>query len=88
MKQGLLLFAHGARDERWAQPFEAVAARVRARAPEVEVRLSFLEFMTPGLVDAGTMLANFLLRRRLVAVLPGSSTASLPSARAYFAMAS
>ena len=27
-------FAHGARDPRWAAPFEAVAARVRARAPE------------------------------------------------------
>jgi len=58
MKQGILLFAHGARDPRWAQPFEAVAARVRARAPEVEVVLSFLEFMTPGLVDAGAALAH------------------------------
>ncbi len=58
MKQGLLLFAHGARDARWALPFEAVAARVCARAPEVQVRLSFLEFMTPGLVEAGTMLAD------------------------------
>ena len=58
MKQGILLFAHGARDPRWAQPFEAVAARVRALAPEVEVVLSFLEFMTPGLVDAGAALAH------------------------------
>ena len=58
MKQGILLFAHGARDPRWALPFEAVAARVRARAPEVEVVLSFLEFMTPGLVDAGNALAR------------------------------
>ena len=58
MKQGILLFAHGARDPRWALPFEAVAARVRARAPEVEVVLSFLEFMTPGLVDAGAALVR------------------------------
>ena len=29
MKRGLLLFAHGARDPRWALPFEDVAARMR-----------------------------------------------------------
>ena len=57
MKQGLLLFAHGARDPRWALPFEAVAERVRQRAPDVRVCLSFLEFMTPGLVEAGALLA-------------------------------
>ena len=32
MKRGLLLFAHGARDPRWALPFEDVAARVRRTA--------------------------------------------------------
>ena len=52
------MFAHGARDPRWALPFEAVTARVRARAPEVEAVLSFLEFMTPGLVDAGAALVR------------------------------
>ena len=57
MKQGLLLFAHGARDPRWALPFEAVAERVRQRAPDVQVCLSFLEFMTPGLLEAGALLA-------------------------------
>jgi sirohydrochlorin ferrochelatase len=30
---GLILFAHGARDPRWAEPFEAVAARMCARGP-------------------------------------------------------
>jgi sirohydrochlorin cobaltochelatase len=58
MKQGLLLFAHGARDPRWALPFEAVRARVSERAPELQVCLSYLEFMTPGLVEAGAMLAG------------------------------
>ena len=33
MGQAIVLFAHGARDPRWAEPFEAVAARVRATAP-------------------------------------------------------
>jgi sirohydrochlorin cobaltochelatase len=54
---GVLLFAHGARDSRWALPFEDVAERVRARAPEVPVELAFLEFMSPGLVEAGHRLA-------------------------------
>ena len=57
MKTGLILFAHGARDPRWAAPFEAVAARVRAQRPEVAVRLAFLEIMSPSLPDAGAELA-------------------------------
>jgi sirohydrochlorin cobaltochelatase len=55
MKRGLVLFAHGARDPRWAVPFETIAAAVRERAPEVQVRLAFLELMEPDLgaaVDA------------------------------------
>jgi sirohydrochlorin cobaltochelatase len=50
---GLLLFAHGARDPRWALPFEAVADRVRAARPGTPVGLAYLEFMTPGLAEAG-----------------------------------
>jgi sirohydrochlorin cobaltochelatase len=49
MKRGLILFAHGARDPRWAEPFEVIAAAVRARAPDVDVRLAFLELMAPDL---------------------------------------
>lgn len=57
MKQGLLLFAHGARDPNWALPFEAVRTRVHDRSPGVAVALCFLEFMTPTLVEAGDALA-------------------------------
>ena len=57
MKRGLLLFAHGARDSRWALPFDAIVERVRGLAPQVPVQLGFLEFMTPSLVDAGRRLA-------------------------------
>jgi sirohydrochlorin cobaltochelatase len=53
---GLILFAHGARDPRWAGPFEAVAQRVKSARPQAAVRLAFLEFMTPGLVQAGAEL--------------------------------
>jgi sirohydrochlorin cobaltochelatase len=57
MPYGLILFAHGARDPRWATPFEAVAARVRAARPDAVVRLAYLEFMSPGLAAAGDELA-------------------------------
>ena len=53
---GLLLFAHGARDPRWAQPFEAVAERVVEARPGTPVRLAFLEFMAPSLAEAGAQL--------------------------------
>jgi sirohydrochlorin cobaltochelatase len=48
----IILFAHGARDPRWALPFEAVAAEVRRQWPQARVQLAYLEFMSPGLVDA------------------------------------
>ncbi len=57
MSRGILLFAHGARDPRWAGPFHAVVARVRAAAPQRPVALGFLEFMAPGLRGAGDALA-------------------------------
>jgi sirohydrochlorin cobaltochelatase len=57
MQQGLILFAHGARDPRWAAPFEAVAQRLRAQRPAALVRLAYLEFMAPDLVGAGAELA-------------------------------
>lgn len=48
-----MLLAHGARDPRWALPFEAIARRLAEAAPAVRTRLCFLEFMAPGIVDAG-----------------------------------
>ncbi len=61
-RTGLLLFAHGARDPNWALPFEAVAERLRGRAPAgaekaPEVTLAFLEFMSPDIAAAGDDLA-------------------------------
>ena len=56
--RGLILFAHGARDPRWAEPFEAVAAQIRSLQPALQVRNAFLEFMQPGLVEAGASLAG------------------------------
>lgn len=58
MPQGLILFAHGARDPRWAGPFEAVAAAVRQARPGLPVRLAYLEFMSPDLPAAAAELAQ------------------------------
>ncbi len=52
MNSCLILFAHGARDARWAEPFEAIAARVRRAAPDRRVELAFLEMMAPDLAEA------------------------------------
>lgn len=54
---GILLFAHGARDSRWAEPFQRVAARLQAEAPALPIELAFLEFMTPDLPEAARRLA-------------------------------
>jgi len=68
MKTGLLLFAHGARDARWAQPFEQVADAVRTARPTQPVRLAFLELMAPDLRTAARELASEACTR--IDVLP------------------
>jgi sirohydrochlorin cobaltochelatase len=54
---GLLLFAHGARDEAWARPFEIVAERLRAVRPGTPLALAYLEFMSPTIEEAAEQLA-------------------------------
>lgn len=49
---GLVLFAHGARDPEWAEPFRDIARQVEVMRPDLAVRLSFLEFQSPSLPDA------------------------------------
>jgi sirohydrochlorin cobaltochelatase len=66
--KGLIMLAHGARDERWALPFEQVALAVRQARPNAMVALAFLEFMAPDLVGAGAQLAAAGCRQ--VQVLP------------------
>jgi sirohydrochlorin cobaltochelatase len=52
MDSGLILFAHGARDPRWAEPFERLRDKVRARTDGIPVTLAFLEHLPPGLAEA------------------------------------
>lgn len=53
---GLILFGHGARDPRWREPFERLAAKLQAlRATDDSagpVSLAFLELMEPNLPTA------------------------------------
>jgi sirohydrochlorin cobaltochelatase len=52
MKHALILFAHGARDPRWAAPFERLRELAQAALPETVVSLAFLELMSPRLPEA------------------------------------
>jgi sirohydrochlorin cobaltochelatase len=52
----VILFAHGAREPEWAQPFEGIRDRLRAAGMTVE--LAFLEIMSPSLDDAAARLAE------------------------------
>lgn len=47
----LILFAHGARDPRWAQPFQRLQAIIREQKPEARIELGFLELMSPRLPE-------------------------------------
>jgi len=49
---GIVLLAHGSRDERWRQPIEAVAARVCQYAPDARVTCAYMELATPDLPTA------------------------------------
>jgi sirohydrochlorin cobaltochelatase len=55
--QGLILYVHGARDPRWAEPFLRLREKVAARVPGPVV-LAFLEHGTPTLAAAAAALAS------------------------------
>jgi sirohydrochlorin cobaltochelatase len=55
---GLILFAHGARDARWAEPFQRLRERVAHASPQTHVALAYLEFMSPDLDSAATALCE------------------------------
>jgi sirohydrochlorin cobaltochelatase len=49
-RNGIILFGHGARDARWAEPFERLAEKLRSQCgPDTLVALAFLELMSPDL---------------------------------------
>ena len=58
MHQGVILFAHGARDPQWAEPFYALRRRLQATSPELAVAVAFLEHTAPDLTAAVGELAD------------------------------
>lgn len=56
--RALLLFAHGARDPRWAQPFEKLQQITQQALPEITVCNAYLEFMEPDLPTAVAQLVQ------------------------------
>ena len=50
-QRSLVLFAHGARDPRWAEPFKRLQQMTQAQMPDVAVSLAFLELMEPRLPE-------------------------------------
>lgn len=66
-QSALILFAHGARDPAWADPFHRIVARVRRLHPQTRVELAFLESMQPDLASVIARLGSDFQR---VSVVP------------------
>jgi sirohydrochlorin cobaltochelatase len=74
MSYTIILFAHGARDPRWADPLREIAKEILSRSPTVNVELAFLEFMEPSLPDLAAKLhASGVKAARLVPVFLGGA---------------
>ena len=56
--KAMILFGHGARDARWREPFDRLAALWKAQHPDTLVQLAFLEMMNPSLETAVASLAS------------------------------
>lgn len=48
----IILFAHGARDPSWAEPFRRIVTQMGQKQPGIRVELAFLEMMEPTLESA------------------------------------
>ena len=69
---GLVLYVHGARDPRWADPFVRLRERVAAMAPDRDVALAFLEHQKPDLASvAAAMSAQGIDQIRVVPMFFG-----------------
>jgi sirohydrochlorin cobaltochelatase len=47
----LVLLAHGSKDPRWCIPFERIVNSVRGQSEKTAVRLAYMEFAEPTLMD-------------------------------------
>ena len=70
--QGIVLLAHGSRDERWREPIEAVAARILQDDPGARVVCAYMELATPDLHTAAAgLVADGALAVRVVPLFLG-----------------
>jgi len=82
-KDAIVLFAHGARDARWALPLERLQRELERVRPGIPVRAAFLELQSPGLAQVLAELTADGCRR--IAVAPifwsqgGHVAADLPA---------
>ena len=55
--KAIILFGHGARDNRWREPFDRLAELWRQQHASTPVALAFLEMMSPTLEEAVSLLS-------------------------------
>jgi sirohydrochlorin cobaltochelatase len=65
----VILVAHGARDARWMQPFERMAAELHSTVQPAVIALSFMEFATPTFAEATATVRAAGAKRVLVVPL-------------------
>lgn len=71
-KSGLILYAHGARNPRWAEPFRRLRDLVARKAPDSVVMLAFLDYLEPDLAAVARQLsAQGIEQARLVPMFFG-----------------
>jgi sirohydrochlorin cobaltochelatase len=63
VKPAVILLAHGSRDPRWGEPFQRIADRLRAVAPDLVVEMAYLEHLSPDLAESARRLAALGARR-------------------------
>jgi sirohydrochlorin cobaltochelatase len=51
MSNCLVLLAHGSKDPRWCVPFERIVDAVQGQSEKTKVRLAYMEFGEPTLMD-------------------------------------
>lgn len=69
---GLILYVHGARDPRWAEPFRRLRELVERKATDCVVMLAFLDYLEPDLATVARQLsAQRIAQARVVPMFFG-----------------
>lgn len=56
--RAIILFGHGARDDKWRKPFDQLCDLWKGQYPGIPVELAFLEMMRPTLSEAMGVLSS------------------------------